>query len=77
MSLSNILRKMEDIINDDSDNNRNDDFYKLLQDIILISQHNLSDDKIEKYVASEFEAIDEYNNMVEEYLENITNDSEE
>lgn len=75
MSLSNILRKMENIINDESDNNRNEEFYKLLEDIILISQHNLSDDKIEKYVLSEYEAIDEYNDMVEEYLENTMNNN--
>lgn len=71
MTLSSILRKIKMIIDCCDDKQENiDKFYSLIDDISLLNQGNLSDASIDTYITSEYDAMDEYEEMIEEYLAN-------
>ena len=73
MTLSNILRRIEEI----SETGDNIDYIKILiDDIVSLNSSSLSNEKIKEYVMSEYDAIEDYNIKVEEYLENVVNNNE-
>ena len=73
MSVSNILRRIKEI----SETGDSVDCIKsLIDDIISLNSSSLSKEKIKEYVMSEYDAIEDYNIKVEEYLENMVNNNE-
>lgn len=73
MIVSNILRRIKEI----SETGENVDYIKtMVDDIVSLNSSSLSKDKITEYVMSEYDAIEDYNNKVEEYLENMVNNNE-
>lgn len=73
MIVSNILRRIKEI----SETGENVDYIKtMIDDIVSLNSSSLSTEKIKEYVMSEYDAIEDYNNKVEEYLENMVNNNE-
>lgn len=73
MTISNILRRIKEI----SETGENVEYIKtMIDDIVSLNSLSLSKEKIKEYVMSEYDAIEDYNVKVEEYLENVVNNNE-
>ena len=73
MTISNILRRIKEI----SETGENVEYIKtMIDDIVSLNSLSLSKEKIKEYVMSEYDAIEDYNIKVEEYLENVVNNNE-
>lgn len=77
MTLSSIMRKIDDIIDNKYSDKAGKEFNELLDDLVHLSDLSLSKEKMKKHMIFELEAIEEYNEMVEEYLENMESSDDE